>query len=266
MGFLSSIGKMFGSGTSERRERAPIGGAPTPGGGVGVIDQATPLREQIHAEQPRPSRRERVSETPVVVEPDMGVPEPTPSAPKNKQELFEELQKNYRDVVDLVKKVDAHLDRNEVRAEEMVSIARRIDETLPALSAFPEEIRSQLDELRREVVGAITTSSQRSDARADEANQALGAISERIDATGRAHTQLVSTMAGFRETLGELATSSARTSDVLQSIDTRRQQREDELTRMLVASRRWSVVTLSVTLVGVSAAVAVAIIALVVNS
>ncbi|GAB4552356.1 MAG: hypothetical protein Tsb0013_14620 [Phycisphaerales bacterium] len=279
MGFLSSIGKMFSASDPQRRAKpSPNGrrtaspartGTEPEGGGVAVLDQATALREHVEREERRRAQEQAsTSEAPTASVEVESVPEQEASIapPRNKQELFEELQRNYRDVVDLVKKVDAHLDRNERRAQEMLSIAQRIDETLPTIEQFPGMVRQQLDELKTEVVGAIEASSAKGDARGAQLQQTLSTIGERIDSTSASHTQLVATMAGFRETLGELAHHSSRTSEVLESIDTRRQQREDELTKMLIASRRWSVVTLAVTLLGVSAATAIAIVALVMRA
>jgi len=285
MGFLSSIGKMFGSAPNEQRSKpTPSNGhAPSLAAtGVGVMDQASTLRDRVHrdtAAEPKQRRRRpqtgaTTSDEPVVIEPERphdapdarDTTETAITAPRNKQELFEELQRNYRDVVELVRKVDAHLDRNEQRSQEMASIARRIDETLPALQQFPEQVKQQLDALNTEVVSAIRESTEKGEARSEAVQKSLATIGSRIESTSESHAQLVTTMAGFRETLGDLATSSSRTSDVLQSIDTRRQEREDELTKMLVASRRWSVTTLAVAIIGVAAAMSVAIVALVIGA
>ena len=260
MGFLTSIGKVFSASDTQRRARPASSGrpkapeAPNPdASGAAVLDQATALRERMQREEPKP-----VAAPAAIVE----EAKPAQAPLKNKQELFDELQRNYRDVVDLVKKVDAHLDRNEQRSQEMLSIAQRIDQALPSIERYPEVAREQIDELKSEVVTAIESSTARGEARGAQLQKTLTTIGERIDSTSASHTQLVATMAGFRETLGELATHSSRTSEVLESIDTRRQEREDELTKMLIASRRWSVTTLAVTLLGVSGAMAIAIIAL----
>lgn len=281
MGFLTSIGKMFGGSAPEQRRNAATGPSESDGNAAAVatIDQATALRERI-ARETAPPRQRRRAPGDSAVRSEAASPveaEAKPAAsqepahemaptPRTKQELFEDLQRNYRDVVDLVRKVDAHLDRNEQRAQEMATIARRIDETLPALQSFPEQVREQLDRLNTEVVTAIRETSSRSDARAGEIQKTLTTIGGRIESTSESHAQLVTTMAGFRQTLGDLATSSDRTSSTLESIDSRRQEREDELTKMLIASRRWSVTTLAVTLLGVSVAAAIAIVALVINA
>ena len=272
MGFLSSIGKMFGgaeahSRPNQSRAKMSSNGQHTPkadAGGVAVLDQATTLRERMQRElreSPAEHQTARNAETTEEIEaPETEAIEKP--VPRNKQELFEELQRNYRDVVDLVKKVDAHLDRNEQRSQQMLSIAERIDRTLPTIEAFPDVVREQMADLKTEIVSAIEASTSKGDARAAQLQSTLSTIGERIDSTSASHTQLVATMAGFRETLGELANNSSRTSEVLESIDTRRQEREDELTKMLIASRRWSVTTLAVTRLGVSGAMAGAIIAL----
>jgi hypothetical protein len=231
-------------------------------GGITVIDEEPPSRNGYHDEgvheddshDLEPAQvREHAGSTQELARP----------APRNKQELFEELQQNYREVVDLVRKVDAHLDRNEQRGQEMVSIARRIDDTIPILQKFPEQMQEQMRELNREVVAAIKATSDRGDERSRQINSALQQIGGRIQKTGETQGQLVTTMAGFRETLGDIAKSSSRTSTVLEDIDTRRQEREDELTKMLVASRRWSVAAMAVAVIVGASALAVGTVAIV---
>lgn len=275
MGFMSSIGKMFSGAPKEARRNASgvyHSGSDAAGTAVAEapVDQATMLRERLaqdRATQPISAPKEARAEASDVTE--HGLIERTGKVeaptPRNKQELFEELQKNYREVVDLVRKVDNHLDRNDKRASEMLDIARRVDQALPALAEFPSEMRTHLAELREGVTAAIHEHGTRSDERAARINGVLESVEKKIAASGASQAQLVTTMAGFRETLGDLADSSSRTSTVLEDIDHRRMEREDELTKMLVASRRWSVAAMALAIVIGSVALAVGVVALVVN-
>lgn len=272
MGFISSIGKMF-AGAPKQARRNPTGsfaGEPQSATATAPVDQATTLRERLSEDRLDDLYGEQ--QTPREGRPEMSDPgatdralRPEPASPRNKQELLEELQQNYREVVDLVRKVDDHLDRNEQRAGEMLAIARRVDQALPALTEFPAEMRAHLGELREGVTTAIREHGNKGDERAQRINAVLETVEKKIAASGASQAQLVTTMAGFRETLGELADSSSRTSTVLEDIDHRRMEREDELTKMLVASRRWSVAAMALAIVIGSVALAVGVVALVVN-
>jgi uncharacterized phage infection (PIP) family protein YhgE len=187
----------------------------------------------------------------------------SPTAPRNKQELLEELQKNYREVVELVRKVDVHLDRDETRSQEFVSIARRVDETLPSLENAPERLNDAIQTLSERVTDAIRNASSIGDKRVARLEQALTRISDTIDAQGAAQHELTHTMASFRETLGDIAATSERTGSVLEHIEKRQAERESETARLLSSSRNWLLASLAISVGVASAAMAIAIVAMV---
>jgi hypothetical protein len=230
-------------------------------------DRAKPAVRQDPPPKPTPPV------APVEVTPPLAEPKPQPAAApaavavasppaKSKQQVVEELQRNYREVVGLVRKVDAHLDRDEERAQELMAIAQRFDEALPMIASLPETMRTELRSLRDEVTQAIRDASSADEVRADRLEALLGKIGMDVERTGEEQLQLVETMAGFRESLGDISRSTARSGEVLESIDRRRAEREDELTRMLVASRTWIIVALLSSIGMAVVAVSIAVIAL----
>ena len=125
---------------------------------------------------------------------------------RNKQELFDELQRNYRDLVALVRKVDSHLDTQTERSKSLAEIAERFDRTLPAIERLGET-PDKLDELRAEINTIVKQTRADADQRAARIEKVVSGVVERLEAQARDQHQLVSTMAEFRETIGELSSS-----------------------------------------------------------
>ncbi len=184
------------------------------------------------------------------------------TSPRNKQELLEELQKNYQEVVELVRKVDAHLDRDETRAGEFVSIARRVDEALPTLREAPEELRTTLQTLSERVTEAIERASTVGDQRVARLETALTRISDTLDAHGASQRELTTTMASFRETLGDIAATSERTGNVLERVEKRQAEREAETASLLKSSRNWLLASLAISVAVATAAMAIAVVSM----
>lgn len=182
------------------------------------------------------------------------------STPRNRQEMLDELTRNYREVVSLVRKVDTHLDEQRERSDALLTIARRIDEALPVLTEAPRALKDSIDTLREETTRAIRESGKDQTTRLDRVHQSMEVVAEEVVKSGDAQGKLIHTMAEFRETLSDVGRSSDRTSEVLQSLDERRAEREEQLTRMLATSRTWMVAGLAVSLGLAVIAVSVAVV------
>lgn len=182
------------------------------------------------------------------------------ATPRNRQEMLEELTQNYREVVSLVRKVDSHLDEQRERSDALLVIAQRIDEALPVLTEAPRALKDSIETLREETTRAIRESGEGQASRLDRVHQSLEVVAEEVVKSGDAQGRLIHTMAEFRETLSDIGRSSDRTSDVLQSIDERRAEREEQLTRMLATSRTWMVAGLAASLGLAVIAVSVAVV------
>ncbi len=182
--------------------------------------------------------------------------------PRNRQELLDELSRNYREVVSLVRKVDTHLDEQRERSDALLVIARRIDEALPVLCEAPRALRESIETFRSETTEAIREASRGQTARLDRVHESFDVVATEVVKSGDTQNRLVHTMAEFRETLTDIGRSSDRTGQVLQSIDDRRAEREDQLTRMLATSRAWMVTGLAVSLGLAVVAVSIAVVSL----
>ncbi|MEM8835785.1 MAG: hypothetical protein AAGD00_08190 [Planctomycetota bacterium] len=184
------------------------------------------------------------------------------NVPSNRKELLDELQRNYREVLELVRKVDTHLDEQRHRGDQMAQIAARVDQALPQLERMPQAINEHARELNAQLISAIEeTAIQHRDADA-KTFQALTGIADRLRESGDHQEKLTTTMAEFRETMNGVANSSERSTDLLQRIHERNVVRDEEMTKMLVTSRRWTIVAVAGALAVASIAVVFAIAAL----
>lgn len=179
--------------------------------------------------------------------------------PRTKQELFEDLQRNYREAVELIRKVDGHLDRDETRAEQLMTIARRIDDTLPSVERTPEH----LARLGDQIVEAVRSSAASDEKRVARIEEGLGRIVSTLDRSSTAQVELTATMAAFRETLADIDRSNRRSAQALETMDRRRAEREDEIARMLSTSKVWMLVALLLSVAMGTVAMAIAIVSLV---
>ncbi len=202
--------------------------------------------------------------------------------PRNKQELMEELRKNYADVIELVRKVNTHLDdqgarltEQESRGRELVEIARQIPAllaTLPKLAEQNVQLLGLVERLANE--SAIGNESLRT------------AIADQTRATGEsaaAVTASISSAAQDQRRAGEalgatinsaITSSTAALTDQLvgvqsateanaRTFDAARIQlesRADELRKAMDQHRTWSVIA---TVIGVCAIIGTAVVAVV---
>ncbi len=173
---------------------------------------------------------------------------------RNKQELFDELQRNYRDLVSLVRKVDNHLDEQTNRSERMAVIAERLDRTIPAIEALGET-PAKLDELRADIERLVNDSQLAADRRVETMERAVGAIAERLDRQHEQQQQLVGTMAQFRETMAEVAQTNADTGSTLKSLSDSIARRDGELAGRLGGLEKR--ITIGVVVLGALAAGAI---------
>lgn len=226
MGLLTRISTALSTPTRRRRTAPPDGHATR--NGFHPPDQASALRAQAGVALepkggPRPSSK--------VVE---------VSAPRSRQEIFEDLQRNYREAVELIRKVDGHLDRDEARAEQFIAIARRLDDTRPTVESLPEHVSGAAEQ----IVEAVRTTSLAEEKRAQRLEQILARLGAHVERSSEAHVELTTTMSSFRETLAEIAESNRATSRTLESMERRRSEREEDMARLVTSSRNWMLVAL----------------------
>lgn len=158
--------------------------------------------------------------------------------PRNRQELIEELQKNYAEVVSLVRKMDGHLDNQDKRSEQMLNIA----ESIPAAIEDLSKIRSQHAQLAEAIEGL--TEATRQGSNANEAAQslqikALGEVRTLLETSEGHELQVAETLEDFKESIGQIAVSTGQLSGVLEGMDSRQQRREDNLREAIESGQKW---------------------------
>lgn len=179
-------------------------------------------------------------------------------APKNKQELLEELHKNYQEVLELVRKVDTHLDSERERGKEVTDIARRLDQALPALVQTPE----RLAQVGEQIAGAIERASAGDRAHLEDLRAGVGELHSTIRESAGSQAELVTTMAAFRETLTDVGRHSARSNELLQAVERAQEAQASRMDKTLASSRLWTIGALAVALSISTVGVAIAIVAL----
>ncbi len=158
--------------------------------------------------------------------------------PRNRQELIEELQKNYAEVVSLVRKMDGHLDNQDKRSEQMLSIA----ESIPAAIEDLNKIRSQHAQLAEAIDGLAEATRQGSST--NEAAQslqikALGEVRSLLETSEGHERQVAETLEEFKDSIGQVAVSTGQLSGVLEGMDSRQQRREDNLREAIESGQKW---------------------------
>jgi cobalamin biosynthesis Mg chelatase CobN len=213
--------------------------------------------------------------------------------PKNKQELMEELRKNYADVIELVRKVNTHLDdqgsrlaEQESRGRELMEIARQIPTLLATLPRLAEQNTALLglverlaaesaagnEALRQAVTDQTRATAESSAALAAAIDTAKSGIAASVrtaaDEQRRAGESTAATLnaaiTSSASTLGEqlgsvqsAAEASARSFDAAR---TQLEARADELRKAMDQHRTWSMVA---TIVGVVALIGTGVVAVV---
>lgn len=245
MGLLKSISNLFTTRTpvpktgvsSQSRPAAPRPAEPVD---IDISDSGPGSRRddddllRLDDDEPTPSRDQdgRRSLAPLAA--------PAIAVPKSKNEIIADLQKNYAEVMELIRKVSNHLDRESERSERLMEIAEKIPaalETLPELRAQNEE-----------VIIALRQAAAETAKRDEAAAQTLELLGDRMDEARESDRQLVGTMAEFRGTLREMADSSEKTGETLAVMNERNVAREQELQNILLLTKRWITIA---TVVGV---------------
>ena len=220
MSVLARISNLFGRKTPDQRRKAH-------GRGDGVPFK--PVRMDVSADEHDDADQNALS------------------APRNKQELVVELQKNYTEVLELVRKVNAHLDRDPQRTARLMAIVERIPDALDTLPELRDQTRSAVDALREGAEQAAM--------RDEKVQSTLTTIRDRLDEARETETHLVGTLTEFRGSLQDMAQSSERSSGAIAAMNERNAQRDRELADILNLTRRWVVAAIVIGALGVSAAI-----------
>lgn len=158
--------------------------------------------------------------------------------PRNRQELIEELQKNYAEVVSLVRKMDGHLDSQDKRSEQMLSIAK----TIPSAIEDLHEVRSQQSQIAEAIEGlteAIKQGSTSNEAAQSLQIKALGEVRTLLESSEGHERRVAESLDEFKDSIGQVALSTGQLSGVLEGMDSRQQRREDHLRQAIESGQKW---------------------------
>ena len=194
-------------------------------------------------------------------------------APRNRQELIKELQKNYTEVVGLVRKVDDHLDTQTHRSERLLELAERSARNMDALPELVEQNKRVADALN-DLIELTRDSRTRSDAATERLNKtaiqqletghrqtsALQSMRSAIARSGEAEKEMARSIGGFNETLSEMSTSTRDLGDTIGQLRETDAEREAELSKLVSSSQKWLVAA-----VVICGLMAVGVVALVIN-
>ena len=192
------------------------------------------------------------------VEPRHEIVAPASRRAPSRQELIEELRRNYTEVIDLVRKVNTHLDvqgsrheAQERRAERVVELMEKVPEALAVLPEIREQ-NARLVELAGRMVEAVealaaaTREGQRSIEGAIIEQARLGRESaERSEAllarSAEAQDRSAAGLSALGQSMGE---SSERLAGLLRQAQATAGERDAKLAEMISRSQRWLILAI----------------------
>ncbi len=182
----------------------------------------------------------------------------SPPAPRNKQELLTELRKNYSEMVDLIRKVDGHLDEQDARSARMLEIA----EGIPGALAVVPELRDRMDELNtsiRQLAETVQATGTRSDEFSAAQVDAIREVRTILERSGEVEEGIATSLEEFNTTLVGMNGATSDLSKAMRTIQERQDARDDKLVEALAGSQRWMAWIVGLCAVGVVAAILIAV-------
>jgi methyl-accepting chemotaxis protein len=159
----------------------------------------------------------------------------------SKRELLAEMQKNYNEVLGLVRKVDQHLDEQSARSRQLMDIAER---TARAVESLPE-IQKSNAELAQSVRQFSEATREHETAIRASLDQQAGAI--------ESHTAAIAEFRGsVTDSVSGMAASADRLGEAIAAMRETDRQRERELAELVTRSQK-SMLTIVITCVVLAA-------------
>lgn len=170
--------------------------------------------------------------------------EPQPLArrsksPRSKQELIEELHRNYQEVLGLIRKLDGHLDETRGRSESIAQVADQYGKLAPIIESLPGELSDRAGQLSAELRTTIEQEGTASRQLLERIESAIVNVGVDIERSTDQQGQLVQTMAEFRESLTELSRSSTVACESVRDSESRAAERDRALLDQLRQTRLW---------------------------
>jgi len=212
--------------------------------------RASNVAQGVAQVRPEDAVELEVGEDGTIIGPDGAVEQRTP--PKSKQELLAEIQRNYQEVLELVRKMDGHLDESSERSQKLFDLAERVPEGMSTIV----ELKNQ-NEAVTHAIERITEVVASTEGHTLSTVEELRAIASRFDEASLRGEALAGAVGEFREVLGTVASNSAHLNGVMENIQREASSREERLVTLIEREQRWMIFALS--LCGISVAVAMVI-------
>lgn len=158
--------------------------------------------------------------------------------PRSRQELIAELQRNYQEVLGIVRRVGQHLDEQGERSRRLADIAER----------FPAAA-DDLTEVRRGQAGAAAAMEALAEAlaaRDERLARGHGAQLERLEEihgllaeSSQAERELIGSLIEFRSVMGGMTAATDKLTEAVGRIERREEERAGEFLKALEVTRSW---------------------------
>lgn len=230
MGIFATVGRILSP--SKKQARVDLRPQPSRGPDEPPLAPERPVAIDLHTEEDPdtelegfdPSPERRLSE-PGGVGSDAAV---EVKKARSRQELIAELQKNYQEVLGIVRKVDSHLDEQGQRSRRMAEIAERF----PAAADDLSQLRVRQAAVH-EALEAVSLALHERDGVLGENQQAmLGRLDEirgLMAESSEAERQLIGSLVEFRDTMAGMTAATERLGDAVERIEAREDERIGEL-------------------------------------
>lgn len=166
-----------------------------------------------------------------------------PGAPRNKQELLAELRRNYAEAVNLIRKIDGHLDDQARRSQRVVELAERLPEAIEHLSALRhgqseigEGIRAMRDALREGQIRQDAGMERQRDILERQAGT-MGRIEMLFEESANVDRELGHALGEFRGAVLQMNAGNHRLGGALEQLDRREREHEERLHRLAERGR-----------------------------
>lgn len=189
-------------------------------------------------------------------------PQPTqiePAEPKvTKQELITELQHNYREVIDLVRKVNGRLDEQETRSKRLMEIAERVPGAMDLIPEINEHTARSASSLT-EIADASKAANQRAEATAQSQNRVLEALGDRLNSATEAETRVGETLGDLNNTIGSMTGATDQLAAVMRGVQHRDARRDEQVQKLLGKTQRYMLAAIVVCASSVLISLAIAL-------
>lgn len=186
-----------------------------------------------------------------------------PAMRRTKQEWFDELQRNHQELTDLIRKFDAHLDSTRERDERLAHAATEVGRIVPSIEHLARSGADEVDRVCERVVSAIESASERALSVSRESARGLAGLAEQLGRSNDSQAELVTRLAEFRQTMSDVASSSAEATRLLGEMSRRDAERQARQDRQAAKTRLWVIAGVSTAFVLAAGAIAVAIVAII---